>query len=104
MFRTLYIVFRIKESKANVLLPEYLMHWFARDEFKRSTLFYASGSVRDTFSFNEMCRVKIPIPSLEIQQRIIGLSRTANEIVSISSMIDNLSGRICKTIIQNFFN
>ena len=32
---------------------------FSRDEFKRSTLFFASGSVRDTFDFKEMERVEI---------------------------------------------
>ena len=61
----MYIVFSVIDS--NVLLPEYLMLWFARKEFQRSTLFYATGSVRDTFDFSNMREVKIPIPDIEVQ-------------------------------------
>lgn len=79
----MYIVFDIINKTK--LLPEYLMLWLGRSEFQRSTLFYATGSVRDTFSFDIMQEVRIPIPSLEVQESIAGLynayisRRTINE-------------------------
>ena len=64
----MYIVFKV--SNLQKVLPEYLMLWFERKEFQRSTLFYAMGSVRDTFSFDLMEEVQIPIPDIEVQKSI----------------------------------
>lgn len=64
----MYCVFSIIDTE--VLLPEYLMLWFGRTEFHRSTLFYAMGSVRDTFDFNLMKEVQIPVPDKSVQKSI----------------------------------
>lgn len=64
----MYIVFKVAEKSK--LLPEYLMLWYGRKEFQRSTFFYATGSVRDIFSFELMREVKIPIPDIGIQKAI----------------------------------
>lgn len=66
----MYIVFRVKTDR---LLPDYLMLWLQRKEFFRSTLFYALGSVRDTFDFKLMKEVQIPIPDIHIQQAIVDI-------------------------------
>lgn len=79
----MYIVFKINTKGQNELMPEFLYLWFMRPEFQRSTLFYASGSVRDTFGYNEMCRVLIPLPPIEVQQQYVnaysGLRKLAEE-------------------------
>lgn len=67
----MYTVFEV--TKKEKIVPEYLMMWFGRKEFQRSTLFYATGSVRDTFSFDVMKEVKIPIPDIKIQQYIVNI-------------------------------
>lgn len=64
----MYCVFSIINEE--FLLPEYLMLWLSRKEFHRSTLFYAVGSVRDTFDFDLMKEVEIPIPDLYTQHTI----------------------------------
>lgn len=64
----IYVAFSIKNKKA--LVPEYLMLWFKRSEFLRSTDFYSIASVRNNFSFELMKRVKIPIPDPSIQRSI----------------------------------
>ena len=64
----MYIVFEISDTEK--LLPEYLMLWFGRKEFQRSTFFFATGSVRDTFNFDLMKEVKIPIPDINTQKAI----------------------------------
>lgn len=64
----MYIVFQVNDLSK--LLPEYLMLWFSRKEFQRSTLFYATGSVRDIFIFDLMKEVQIPIPDIAVQKAI----------------------------------
>lgn len=67
----MYIVFEISDTEK--LLPEYLMLWFGRKEFQRSTFFFATGSVRDTFNFDLMKEVKIPIPDIDTQKAIVDI-------------------------------
>lgn len=64
----MYIVFEISNTKK--ILPEYLMLWFGRKEFQRSTFFFATGSVRDTFNFELIKEVEIPIPDIDAQKAI----------------------------------
>ena len=96
----MYIVFKIKDEKIQELLPDFLMLWFARKEFKRSTLFYASGSVRDTFSFDEMCRVKMPIPSIETQQKIVDISKHSECLKETIMEINEMASQISTSLIQ----
>ena len=96
----MYIVFRIKDDKLKILMPEFLQIWFARKEFQRSTLFYASGSVRDTFGIVEMSRVKIPIPSPEKQRAIVNIYNCAREAKDIANKTEQLIKDICPALIR----
>ncbi len=66
----IYEVFRID---MRALLPQYLAMWFSRSEFDRYARFHSWGSARETFDWDEMCDVRIPIPSIEIQQDIVNI-------------------------------
>lgn len=94
----MYIVFHVNED---IIMPEYLALWFSRAEFQRSTLFFASGSVRDTFGYKEMRNVKIPLPSLEVQQAIVNIYRCANEAKQIAEEADRLSREVCPALLQH---
>ena len=63
-----YVVFKSKDIKK--LLPKYLMLFFARAEFDRYARFNSWGSARETFDWDEMCNVEIPIPDIETQKAI----------------------------------
>ena len=52
-------------------LPKYLFLFFCRAEFDRYARFHSWGSARETFSFEDMKDVSIPIPNLEIQKSIV---------------------------------
>lgn len=67
----MYSVFKVVDETK--VLPEYLMLWFGRTEFQRYTWFYASGSVRDTFDYNLMEEVELPIPDIEMQRDIVNI-------------------------------
>ncbi|MFZ7101938.1 MAG: restriction endonuclease subunit S [Peptococcaceae bacterium] len=55
------------------LLPEYLMLFFIRSEFDRYTRFHSWGSARETFGWDDMREVKIPIPDVDVQQSIVNI-------------------------------
>lgn len=64
-----YTVFEIIDTES--LLPEYLMMWFRRPEFDRYARFISHGSVREIFSWEDMCDVELPIPSIAKQKEIV---------------------------------
>jgi len=63
----------IFSTKTDKLLPAYLMIFFSRTEFDRYTRFHSWGSARETFSWDDMCEVKIPIPDIKVQQYIVNI-------------------------------
>lgn len=64
-----YTVFEVIDT--TLLLPEYLMMWFRRPEFDRYARFKSHGSAREVFDWEEMCKVELPIPSIEKQREIV---------------------------------
>lgn len=55
------------------LLPDFLMLFFTRSEFDRYARFHSWGSARETFDWDEMCDVHIPIPDVSVQQYITNI-------------------------------
>jgi len=96
-----YAVFRIKNECRDKLLNEYLAIWFRRSEFLRATLFFAFGTIKDDFSHREMCRVKMPIPPLDVQRAIVNIYKCANEAKQIAAEADRLSREVCPALIQH---
>ena len=93
----MYIVFKITD---NNLIPEYLKLWFSRKEFQRSTYFYAMGSVRDTFDFNLMQEVQIPLPPKEVQQKIVDLYNCYEECKRIANEAREKISNLCPALVQ----
>ncbi|MGY3792984.1 restriction endonuclease subunit S [Aquimarina sp. 433] len=69
-----YQVFEI--SKPEELLPEYLLMYFKRSEFDRYARFKSEGSAHEFFDYDNMCRVKLPIPDIKIQEAIVTIYHT----------------------------
>lgn len=55
------------------LLPQYLCMFFNRKEFDRYARFHSWGSARETFTWNDLVEVEIPIPNIKIQQSIVDI-------------------------------
>ena len=94
----MYIVFKI--DNPTKLIPEYLMLWLSRSEFRRSTQFYTSGSVRDTFGFSEMQEVEIPIPEITIQQSIVDIYNVYIKRKQINEQLKAQIKDICPILIR----
>lgn len=60
----------------NDLMSEYLKLFLSRSEFDRYAAFHAWSSTRDTFDWDNMCDVILPIPSIEKQQAIVTIYHT----------------------------
>ena len=67
------IVFGIKVEKENEILPEYLFLYFCRPEFDRYARFHSWGSARETFSWNDMCKVRIGLPPIDVQRKYVAV-------------------------------
>ena len=66
----LYVSFKCKND---IVLDKYLWHWFKSTNFEHQRVRLSEGGVRDTLSFNQLSKMKISIPSFEIQRQTINL-------------------------------
>ena len=86
----IYTVFEVKDE--NELLPEYLMLWFSRPEFDRYARFKSHGSVREIMDWDEVCKVELPVPSIEKQRSIVKAYNTITDRIELKRKInDNLA-------------
>lgn len=84
-----YTVFEVIDTKK--LLPEYLMLWFSRPEFDRYARFKSHGSVREVMDWDEMCKVELPVPDIEVQKNIVKSYKTITDRIALKKRInDNL--------------
>ena len=73
-----YEVFRVKDEVE--LLPLYLFLFFLRPEFDRYARYNSWGSAREVFSWEDMCNILIPLPSVAEQQKVVNAWRAFREI------------------------
>lgn len=90
-------VFKMKDESLNA---DYLYLWCCRPEFDRYARFNSWGSARETFTWSDMCRVKIPLPPIEVQQAIVDVYRCAKEAKQIAAEADRLSREICPALVR----
>ena len=90
-------IFKCKDG----LLPEFLYMWLIRTEFDRYARYHSWGTTRETFSFDEMKKVKIPLPPICMQEAIVNIYRCAEEAKRIAEEADRLSKEICPALMQH---
>ena len=85
-----YPIFRVKDE--TVILPEYLEMWFMRSEFDREASFVAVGGVRGSMPWEEFAKLKLPVPSIDEQEKIVSSYRTISDRIALKKRInDNLA-------------
>ncbi len=85
------IAFRIKAEAKTLLLPDYLYVFFNRDEFDRYAIVHSWGSATELFTFDDMCDVIIPLPSIEVQRELVD---TYNGLKSLAEQNEALIPRL----------
>lgn len=87
-----YTVFEVVNK--NELDPEYLMLWFSRPEFDRYARYMSHGSVREIFYWDELCKVELPVPSIDKQRSIVRAYQTITERIELKRRLnDNLEAQ-----------
>lgn len=93
-----YIVFEV--TKKTELLPGYLAILLSRSEFNRYARFNSWGSARETFDWNEMCNVMIPVPHISIQQDLVDIFDAYKERKNINEKLKQQIKDICPILIK----
>lgn len=93
---SIYTTFRSKEG----LMPEFLFLLLTRSEFDRYARFNSWGSARETFDWSEMCRVEIPLPPVDVQQKVVDLYNCYEEAKSIADQAREQLKTICPALVQ----
>lgn len=90
-------VFSVNEE---MLLPEYLAMFFNRIEFDRYARFHSWGSARETFTWEDLIQVKIPIPDLDIQKSIVSIYIVYKDRKAINEKLKERIKDICPILIK----
>lgn len=85
-----YFMFEVKDT--TILNNEFLMMWFRRPEFDRECWFKTDGSVRGGITWDDICRIELPVPPLEKQLEIVESYKAITDRISLKKQInDNLA-------------
>ena len=88
-----YFMFEIIDR--DVLNEEYLMMWFRRPEFDRECWFMTDGSVRGGITWDDLCRIKLPVPSYARQCEIVESYRAITDRIALKrAENDNLEATL----------
>lgn len=93
-----YIVFKVNDESE--LLPAYLSMLFERNEFNRYSRFNSWGSARETFDWEEMQEVRLPIPDVEIQKDIVNIFEVYKTRKEINEKLKSQIKDICPILIK----
>lgn len=92
------IAFKILDKRE--LLPIYLYLYFDRDEWDRLACFNSWGSSTEVFSWNELCRMQIPLPSPDEQQKVVNAWKALREIKEQNAAKVAPLMQLCQSYIQ----
>ncbi len=96
-----YICFEIIDT--NILLPEYLMMWLRRPEFDRYARFMSHGSAREIFSWEDMCNIELPVPSITKQREIVKEYNVVVDIISLNNRLIQKLEQTAQAIYKQWF-
>ncbi|MBE7687443.1 restriction endonuclease subunit S [Tenacibaculum finnmarkense] len=96
-----YVVFEILDY--NILNPEYLMMWCRRSEFDRNVWFTTDSSVRGGFSWESLCELKLPIPSIEKQHEIVKEYNTVANRITLNETINKKLEDTAQALYKHWF-
>ena len=88
-----YFMFEVIDN--SILNEDYLMMWFRRPEFDRICWLHTDGSVRGGITWDDICRLELPIPPIENQLEIVNSYKAITERIALKQKInDNLAATL----------
>lgn len=82
------------------ILPEFIMMNFKRSEMDRLGWFLSDSSIRSNLDFDRFHEIQIPLPPLEIQQKIVDLYNCYEECKRISTVAREKIKNLCPALVQ----
>lgn len=96
-----YFMFEVIDN--SILNEDYLMMWFRRPEFDRICWLHTDGSVRGGITWDDICRLELPIPHIEKQLEIVNSYKAITERIALKQKInDNLDEQM-KALFKSWF-
>ena len=96
-----YYIFRIRNT--NEVLPDYLAMWFMRTEFDREASYIAVGGVRGSMTWEDFCDMKLPIPDLKEQEKIVNTYNAITKRIQLKQKINENLEKTAQTIYRKMF-
>ena len=93
-----YFMFEVIDNK--ILNEEYLMMWLRRAEFDRECWFHTDGSVRGGIVWDDLCRLELPIPSIEKQKQIVADYKAITNRIKLKKQINDNLEVAAHTVLQ----
>jgi len=97
--------FRIKAEKRNTILSDYLYLYFNREIWDKEACFNSWGSSTVVFSWDSFCDMKINLPDIEEQKKIVKeyqvILNNKNIIEKENKVLESLAHTIYKETIDN---
>ena len=96
-----YFMFEIIDN--SILNEDYLMMWFRRPEFNRLCWLRTDGSVRGGITWDDICRMKVPVPPLDEQIEIVQSYQAITDRIALKKQINDNLEATALAIYKSFF-
>ena len=96
-----YYIFRIKNT--NEVLPDYLAMWFMRTEFDREASYIAVGGVRGSMPWEDFCDMKLPVPDLKEQEKIVNTYNAITKRIQLKQKINENLEKTAQCLFDKYF-
>ena len=96
-----YFMFEIINN--NILDEDYLMMWFRRPEFDRICWLHTDGSVRGGITWEDICRLELPVPPIEEQRKIVKAYQTITDRIELKKRINENLEATAQLYFDNLF-
>lgn len=96
-----YFMFEIIDN--NILDENYLMMWFRRAEFDRICWLHTDGSVRGGITWDDICRMELPVPDIGEQRKIVEAYKSVEERIELKRKINDNLEATAQAIFQEIF-
>ena len=97
-----YFMFEVVDN--SILNEDYLMMWFRRPEFDRICWLHTDGSVRGGITWDDICRLELPIPPIENQLEIVNSYKAITERIALKQKINDNLEATAQAVFQDQFS
>ena len=97
------VAFRVKEDAKRIVLSKYLWIYFNRPEWDRQTNFMAWGSSTIVFAWNDFLSIKIKLPDLKEQEKIVNTYNAITKRIQLKQKINENLEKTAQCLFDKYF-